>query len=78
MSGQVRITYGANQDLVDVPETGLTISQLLERFGSSMNLPNSGDDGTVLVNGETPAAGGDTILRSNDQVEFLRRAGVKG
>lgn len=75
---QARIAYGATELPVDLPREGLTINQLIERFGTTLNAPQGGDSAprVVLRNGE-PASEND-VVRPGDSIEVMREASEKG
>jgi len=75
---QARIAHGATEIPVDLPAGGLTISQLIERFGTTLNAPNGSGSAprTVLRNGEP--ASEDDLVRPGDSIEVMREASEKG
>lgn len=70
------LTYGANQETFEIPEGGITVKGVIERFANAMGLPGEGENRDVNVNGNP--ASGDTPINDGDEVEVVRKAGDKG
>ena len=54
---------------------GKTINEAIRVYGQALNIPK--DNCTILVNGDE-IYDRDTVISSDDEVEFVKKAGEKG
>ena len=54
---------------------GKTISEAIKAYGQVLNIPK--ENCTILVNGDE-ITDKDTVINSDDEVEFVKAAGEKG
>ena len=54
---------------------GKTINEAVRSYGQVLNIPK--DNCTILVNGDE-IDDRDTVISSDDEVEFVKKAGEKG
>ena len=69
--GNVRITHGANDGEFQV--VGKTVASVRRSLKTAYNIP---DDAQSLIKGKPVSE--DYVLKSSDNLEFVKAAGVKG
>lgn len=75
-ANQATLISGANEVDVDLPvDEQMTLAELIAKYKTVANVPE-GEGAEVRVNGEP--ANSEQTIRSGDEVEVIRRAGVKG
>jgi hypothetical protein len=68
---KIRVVHGANQGYFDLE--GKTVGSVRKSLREVFNIPG---DAEALISGK--AVGDDFILESNQSLEFVKEAGVKG